>query len=93
VRRGGLFTPVIDADALLGSPQGVAADATAVNLVVRDDRCGGVGIAVRQILDVSAAESPLQPALAATGVAGTLALGGLATELLDLASVLPAGLP
>ena len=93
VRRGGLFTPVIDADALLGSPRGVAADATAVNLVVLDDRCGGVGIAVRQILDVSAAESPLQPALAATGVAGTLALGGLATELLDLASVLPAGLP
>ena len=93
VRRGELFTPVIDADALLGSPQGVAADTTAVNLVVLDDRCGGVGIAVRQILDVSAAESPLQPALAATGVAGTLALGGLATELLDLASVLPAGLP
>ena len=93
VRRGELFTPVIDADALLGSPQGVAADTAAVNLVVLDDRCGGVGIAVRQILDVSAAESPLQPALAATGVAGTLALGGLATELLDLASVLPAGLP
>jgi hypothetical protein len=31
--------------------------------------------------------------LAATGVAGTLALGGLATELLDLTTVLPAGLP
>jgi two-component system chemotaxis sensor kinase CheA len=93
VRRGGMFTPVVDADSLLGSRPGVAADDGAVKLVVLDDRCGGVGIAVRQILDVTAAESPLQPALAATGVAGTLALGGLATELLDLTTVLPAGLP
>jgi two-component system chemotaxis sensor kinase CheA len=90
VRRGGMFTPVVDADSLLGSSPGVATDDTAVKLVVLDDRCGGVGIAVRQILDVSAAESPLQPALAAAGIAGTLALGGLATELLDLTSLLPA---
>lgn len=93
VHRGGMFTPVIDADSLLGSSPADAADDGAVKLVVLDDRCGGVGIRVRQILDVTAAESPLQPALAATGVAGTLALGGLATELLDLTTVLPAGLP
>jgi len=45
---------------------------------------GDLGIAVERILDVVAAESPLQPALAAECVTGTLALGGLATEVLDL---------
>ena len=87
VRRGDLFTPVIDADSLLG---GAAAqeDAAAVNLVVLDDRCGGIGIAVHQILDVAAADSVLQPSLAAPGVAGTLAVGGIATEVIDLAAFL-----
>ena len=91
VRRGNVFTPVIDADWLLGSAPAASEHAGSVNLVVLDDRCGGIGIAVRQILDVAAAESVLQPALAAVGIAGTLALGGLATELLDLAVMLPIG--
>ena len=88
VRRGDLFTPVIDADSLLGVPA-ERDDAAPVNLVVLDDRRGGIGIAVRQILDVAAAESVLQPSLAAPGVAGTLAVGGIATEVLDLAVFCP----
>lgn len=83
VRRGEGFTTVIDADRLLGGPP-VAADVT-VTLVVLDGPQGPVGISVGQILDVIVAESPLQPALSTTGVCGALALGGLATEVLDLA--------
>lgn len=88
VRRGNLFTPVVDADGLLGGSTNPDT-AGAVNLVVLDDRCGGIGIAVRQILDVAVADSVLQPSLAALGVAGTLAVGGIATEVLDLATLLP----
>ncbi|MFM8890925.1 MAG: chemotaxis protein CheA, partial [Planctomycetia bacterium] len=83
VRRGDGFTPVIDADALLG---GVAADGKpneTVHLVVLDARRHGVGIAVERILDVATADSLLQTALAAPGVRGTLAVAGIATEVLD----------
>jgi hypothetical protein len=45
-----------------------------------------LGIAVERIIDVVGAESPLQASLAAAGVAGTVALGGQATEVLDLAA-------
>jgi len=95
VRRGDGYTPVVDADSLLGvpdSPTGTArtADDGTINLVVLDDRCGGIGVAVRQILDVAAAESTLQSTLSAAGVAGTLAVGGLATEVLDLTALVAA---
>ena len=88
VRRGDLFTPVIDADCLLGTAS-THDDASSVSLVVLDGRCGGIGVAVRQILDVAAPDSMLQPSLAAPGVAGTFSIGGIATELLDLASLGP----
>jgi two-component system chemotaxis sensor kinase CheA len=88
VRRGDLFTPVVDADSLLGV-HSVQADADALKLVVLDDRCGGIGLAVRQIVDVTEADSMLQPSLASPGVAGTLAVGGIATEVLDLGAFLP----
>jgi len=89
VRRGQDFTPVVDADSILGAaaaPAAPAAGGGTIHLVVLDDRRGGVGIAVQQILDVARAESPLQPGLAASGVVGTLAVGGLATEVLDLSA-------
>jgi len=81
VRRGSGFTPVADVDALLGRPAAAVGDA--VSLVVVGGADSGLGLAVGTILDVFAAESPLQPA-AGTGVAGILALGGVATEVLDL---------
>jgi two-component system chemotaxis sensor kinase CheA len=87
VRRGDAFTPVVDADRLLGGNAATAPDA--LNLVVLGGPEGPVGVAVGRILDVLPAESPLQPALAAPGVCGTLALGGLATEVLDISQGLP----
>jgi two-component system chemotaxis sensor kinase CheA len=79
VRRGDAFTPLADVDAIL-TGCGVPATTDTVSVVVLD---GDVGLSVGTILDVLAAESPLQPA-AATGIAGILSLGGMATEVVDL---------
>ena len=90
IRRGDGFTPLADADLLLplgGPAADVAADPAAVlSVVVVRGAAGDLGIAVERILDVADAESSLQASLAAEGVAGTVALGGLATEVLDLAA-------
>ncbi len=91
IRRGDGFTPLEDADGLLAdSAVGTSglAEKTAdmLNVVVVRCPAGDVGIAVARILDVVAAESALQPTLAAEGVTGTLALGGQATEVLDLSA-------
>jgi two-component system chemotaxis sensor kinase CheA len=85
VRRGDTFTPLHDADELLG--QAPAGPATTVNVVVVDGVQGGYGVSVQSIVDVLEAESPLQTGLSVRGVAGTRALGGIATEVLDLACV------
>jgi hypothetical protein len=79
IRRHGGFTPVVDVDTLLGVP--AAPTPEMVHLVI----VGDTGLAVRQILDVVAAESPLHPHLSMPGVVGSLSLGGVATEVLDLA--------
>ena len=84
VRRGDGFTPVIDVDSLLGSP--ATAPPAALHLVVLGTATGSVGLAVKQIIDVATAESPLQADLATAGIVGSLSLGGLATEVLDLAA-------
>jgi chemotaxis signal transduction protein len=84
-----VFTPVVDADTFLGG--GPCGGGERVRLVVIDDHRSGLGLAVGGILDVVAAESDLQPELAAPGIAGSLALGGLATEVLDLASAVNFG--
>jgi hypothetical protein len=88
VRRGDGFTPLADADALLAaaSPPPATVDPSLNVVVIRDDTVDR-GIAVAGIIDVLAAESPLQPSLATTGVSGTVALGGRATEVLDLPAV------
>jgi two-component system, chemotaxis family, sensor kinase CheA len=84
VRRGDAFTPVLDADELLGA--NVRGPAATRTVVVLDERCGAIGVSVAALVDVLEAESPLQPELAAAGVAGSLALGGVATEVLDVAA-------
>ncbi|MFM8413235.1 MAG: chemotaxis protein CheA [Planctomycetota bacterium] len=89
IRRGDGFTPLEDADGLLEAGGGgrLGQDAEAgMNVVVIRGPAGDLGLAVERILDVAAAESPLQTALVAPGVVGTVALGGLATEVLDLAA-------
>lgn len=85
VRRGDAFTPLHDADELLGQAPG--SEAATVNVVVVDDAQGGFGVAVQAIIDVLEAESPLQAGRFVRGVAGMRALGGIATEVLDLAFV------
>ena len=88
VRRGDGFTPLADADGLLGAghpASGRAAEPEAgVNVVVVRVSGTELGIAVDRIIDVVGAESPLQSTLSAAGVTGTVALGGQATEVLDL---------
>jgi two-component system chemotaxis sensor kinase CheA len=84
VRRGDRFTPLADVDALLGRSAGLSE--ASVNVVVIDGGDGGVGLAVGTILDVLAADSPMQPG-SGTGVAGILSLGGVATEIVDLRAV------
>ena len=84
VRRGDRFTRLADVDALLGRSAGLSE--ASVNVVVIDGGDGGVGLAVGTILDVLAADSPMQPG-SGTGVAGILSLGGVATEIVDLRAV------
>jgi two-component system chemotaxis sensor kinase CheA len=84
VRRGEGFTPLADVDAVLGQASGM--HEASVNVVVIDGGAGDVGLAVRAILDVLAAESPMQPT-SGVGVAGILSLGGVATEVIDLRAV------
>jgi len=88
IRRGDGFTPLADVDRVLGSASVAReADTTdALNVVVIRGPASDVGLAVERILDVVAADAPLQAALAAPGVAGTVSLGGLATEVIDVAA-------
>ena len=82
IRRGDIFTTLEDADCLLGAATAPAA--ATMSVVVLNERCGGFGLAVGSIIDVLAAESRVLPA-SSPGVAGILALGGIATEVIDLA--------
>jgi two-component system chemotaxis sensor kinase CheA len=83
IRRGDVFTTLEDADGLLGAATAPAA--ATMSVVVLNERCGGFGLAVGSIIDVLAADSRILPA-SAPGVAGILALGGIATEVIDLAA-------
>ena len=83
IRRGDVFTTLEDADGLLGAATAPAA--ATMSVVVLNERCGGFGLAVGSIIDVLAAESRVLPA-SSPGVAGILALGGIATEVIDLAA-------
>jgi two-component system chemotaxis sensor kinase CheA len=93
VPRAGGFTPLHDADALVGGAasadgarRAIAAADDPIHVVVVRDDAGGFGIAVDTILDVVPAEAPLQESLAAPGIRGTVALDGLATEVLFVAT-------
>jgi hypothetical protein len=77
---------VVDADRLLGDEAMVG---NAMKLVVLGGAEGAVAVAVGQILDVLPAESQLQSTGVSTGVSGLLALGGMATEVLDVSRGLP----
>ncbi|MFM9058158.1 MAG: chemotaxis protein CheA [Planctomycetaceae bacterium] len=78
VRRGERYTPVIDADAVLNAPTGPAADTA--RIVVLGSGADDIAVEVDGIVDVLPAETGLETG---TGVAGTLALGGRAADLVD----------
>ena len=86
IRRGDGFTPLADADRLLAdsATEITVGGRGTLNVVVVRGSAGDLGITVDRILDVIAAESAIQASLASEGVTGTIALGGLATEVLDL---------
>ncbi len=95
VRRGDGFTPLADADGLLAAGRslanGPAEPDAGLSVVVVRVSGAEVGITVERIIDVIAAESSFQDTLTAAGVAGTVALGGQATEVLDLAAAVSNG--
>jgi two-component system chemotaxis sensor kinase CheA len=78
VRRGDGFTPVVDADLVLGAPVGPAVEPA--RLVVLGVGGEAIAVEVGGIVDVLPAETP--PDLT-TGNAGPLALGGRAAERID----------
>ncbi|MFM8578801.1 MAG: chemotaxis protein CheA, partial [Planctomycetaceae bacterium] len=93
VRRGEGFTRIVDADEWLsgGLPSAVSSNgsgrspSSTLQFVVVDGGHEEFAIEVDGIVDVEPAGSSLQPSLGTRGVSGSLALGGLATEVLDLA--------
>ncbi len=84
VRRGDGFTPVHDADLLLGEAAPPQPAEGTISVVVLGEKLGGCGIAVEAILDVLPADAAARPTHPTAGVAGTLSLAGLATDVLDL---------
>ncbi len=88
VRRGDGFTPVHDADLLLGEPVPSHPVDGTISVVVLGEKLGGCGIAVEAILDVLPADAAARPTHPTAGVAGTLSLAGLATDVLDLTGLI-----
>jgi two-component system chemotaxis sensor kinase CheA len=93
IRRGDGFTPLCDVDALLGAAVPCSAEGDSVNVVVIEDERGTHGLAVETILDVVAAEADPQAALSTVGVAATVPLAGMATEVLDLSAIAAGAVP
>jgi hypothetical protein len=90
LRRDAGFTPLEDADGLLGTAATgrlLEDMAAMMNVVVVRGSDGDVGLAVEQILDVGTAQPPFPTARSAPGTVGTVSIGGLATEVVDLASL------
>ncbi|MFM7108074.1 MAG: chemotaxis protein CheA [Planctomycetaceae bacterium] len=81
VRRGDRYTPVIDADTVLGAPIGPAADTA--RLVVLGSGADDVAVEVHGIVDVLPVEASSR---SGDGAAGPLALGGRAAERIDRAA-------
>lgn len=93
IRRGDGFTPLCDVDALLGAAAPSSAEGGSVNVVVIEDERGTHGLTVETILDVVAAEADPQAALSTVGVAATVPLAGMATEVLDLSAIAAGAVP
>lgn len=89
--REGHLLALADIDAMV---QGAAAPITGgVTAVILPSACGDVGLRVRRILEVVEPSLPLDPALAATGLLGTVVIDGRAVEVVDVRGALAAPAP
>jgi len=87
VNREGRLTPIADVeDVLLG--RSAAIHASQFIAVILADSIGELGLRVKRILEVVEPEIPLNLALRTQGVLGTIAVGGQATEVIDVRSAL-----
>ena len=96
VHRSGRLTALADIDDMLegvsnkrswqGLQVGAASSLTAVILA---ESLGDVGLRVKRIVEVVQSQSPLNCAFCAAGVLGTIAIGGRATEVIDVRSLIP----
>ena len=87
VNREGRLTPIADVeDVLLG--RSAAIHAPQFTAVILAESIGEMGLRVKRILEVVEPEIPLNLALRTQGVLGTIAVGGQATEVVDVRSAL-----
>ena len=96
VHRDGLLTALADLDDML---EGVsekrpalgfkASAAASLTAVIVAESLGDVGLRVKRIVEVIQSQSPLSSVLCAAGVLGTIAIGGRATEVIDVRSLIP----
>jgi two-component system chemotaxis sensor kinase CheA len=87
VNREGRLTPIADVeDVLLGRSAPI--HAPQFTAVILADSIGEMGLRVKRILEVVEPEIPLNLALRTQGVLGTIAVGGQATEVVDVRSAL-----
>ena len=87
VRRGTGFTPVVDADTILGDPAGPPADPA--RLVVLGAEDSAVAVEIAGIIDVLEAETVVEPDATRPGHPGTVAVGGRAAAVIDHAAAFP----
>ena len=63
--------------------------ASSLTAVILAESLGDVGLRVKRIVEVVQSQSPLNCAFCAAGVLGTIAIGGRATEVIDVRSLIP----
>lgn len=89
--REGHLLAVADVDAMVqGTPEPISG---AVTAVILPPARGEVGLRVRRILEVVEPAMPIDPALAAAGMLGTVVIDGRAMEVLDVRGALSSPAP
>ncbi len=92
VHRDGVLTAIADLDLVLGGAS-AAAGGESVTAVILAPAHGEVGLQVRRILEVVTPARPIDRGLRARGIAGTIAVAGRATEVIDVSQVISALAP
>jgi two-component system chemotaxis sensor kinase CheA len=96
VHRDGRLTALADIDNMLegvsekrSGPRFEASAASSLTAVIVAESLGDVGLRVKRIVEVIQSQSPINSAFCAAGVLGTIAIGGRATEVIDVRSLMP----